>query len=168
MGARRASHEAMARASRSAVAALAGALASAVLLAACALIGPPLQKPQLSLVGVELRQAQLMEQRFVVRLRVQNPNDRALPIRGIECAMELAGERFGNGTSAAAFTVPARGEAVFDMLVVTNLAASLSRLLPQLTDAREPLDYRLVGTVSTDLAFLRSIPFDQRGELYLR
>ena len=158
----------MPRTLRPVVAARAGAWASTVLLSACALIAPPLQRPQLSLVSVELEEAQLMEQRFVVRLRVQNPNDRALPVSGIECAMELAGERLGSGVSAAPFTVPARGEAMFDMIVATNLAASLSRLLPLLTDARAPLAYRLVGTVSTDLAFLRSIPFDQTGELRLR
>jgi LEA14-like dessication related protein len=157
----------MTRTSRPVVAARAGAWASAVLLTACALIGPPLQKPQLSLVGVELKGAQLMEQRLVVRLRVQNPNDRALPIRTIECAMELAGERFGNATSAAAFTVPARGEAVFDMNVTTHLV-SLYNLLPLLVTRGEPLPYRLVGTVSTELALLRSIPFDEAGELRLR
>jgi LEA14-like dessication related protein len=157
----------MTRTSRPVVAARAGAWAGTVLLGACALVAPPLQKPQLSLVSVELEEAQLVEQRFVVRLRVQNPNDRALPVRGIECAMELAGERFGNGTSAAPFTVPARGAAVFDMIVATRLAG-LYRLLPQLVEPREPLAYRLVGTVSTDLAFLRSIPFDEAGQLRLR
>ncbi len=144
------------------------ALVSAALLAGCSLLAPRFERPQLSLVGVELRDARLMEQRFVVRLRVQNPNDRALPVRGIDCAMELVGERFGSGTSAAAFTVPARGEALFEMIVTTNLAASLPRLLPRLKDASEPLAYRLVGTVSTDMAFLRSIPFDQGGQLRLR
>ena len=158
----------MTRIGRSTAPALAGALAGAALLGACGLGGPRLERPQLSLVGVELKDAQLMEQRFVVRLRVQNPNGRALPIRGIDCTMELAGERFGQGTSAAAFTVPGHGEAVFDLLVTTNLAASLPRLLPRLKDGREPLDYRLAGTVSTDFALLRSMPFDQRGQLRLR
>ena len=147
---------------------LVAVLAGASLLAACSLVAPHFDRPQLSLVGVELRDAQLVEQRFIVRLRVQNPNDRALPVRAIDCTMELAGEHFGTGTSAAAFTVPARGEALFDMIVTTNLAASLPRLLPRLKDASEPLAYRLVGTVSTDMAFLRSIPFDQGGQLRLR
>ena len=148
--------------------ALAGALAGAALLGACALVGPPLERPQLSLVGVQLKDAQLAEQRFIVTLRVQNPNGRALPVRAIDCTIELAGERFGQGTTAATFTVPGHGEASFDMIVTTNLAASLPRLLPRLRDAREPIPYRLAGTVSTDLAFLRSIPFDQGGELRLR
>ena len=147
---------------------LAGALVGAALLGACTLIGPPFERPQLSIVGVQLTDAQLLEQHFIVTLRVQNPNGRALPIRAIECTIELAGERFGQGMNAAAFTVPGHGEASFDMLVSTNLAASLPRLLPRLKDAREPLAYRLAGTVSTDLAFLRSIPFDQGGELHLR
>jgi LEA14-like dessication related protein len=134
----------------------------------CALFAPPFERPTLSVVGVEIEEAQLMEQRFRVRIRVQNPNDRALPVRGLSFTIELAGEDFGSGASANAFSVPPLGEAEFDTLVTTNLATTLFKVLPRLKDGAQPLDYRLVGKVTTDLAFLRSIPFDQRGSLPLR
>jgi LEA14-like dessication related protein len=134
-------------------------------LAGCALFAPHVQHPNLSVVGVEVADAQLLEQRFRVRVRVQNPNDRALPVRGLSFTMELAGEDFGYGESANAFTVPPLGEAEFDTFVTTHLATTLFRILPRLKDSARPLEYRVVGKVATDLVLLRSIPFDQRGTI---
>mgnify|MGYP002778633212 CR=1 FL=1 len=136
--------------------------------AGCAAFVPKLETPQLSVIGVEVLDAQLLEQRFSVRMRVQNPNDRALPIRGLTYTMQLAGQDFGRGMSAKAFTVPALGEAEFDMIVTTNLAGSLLRILPQLERNPESLEYRLEGRVDTDLGLLRSIPFVEKGRLSMK
>lgn len=129
----------------------------------CAALAPKLEKPTLEVIGVEVVDAQFSQQRFNVKMRVKNPNDRELPIRGLHYTMQLAGEDFGAGQSAKAFTVPALGEADFDVSVTTNLAASLLKILPKLDRNSGNLDYRLRGTVETDLMFLRSIPFDQKG-----
>jgi LEA14-like dessication related protein len=137
-------------------------------LGACAVLAPHFEHPHLSVLGVEVKDASLAGQHFRVRMRVQNPNDRELPVRGISYTMQLAGEDFGEGATANAFTVPALGEADFDILVSTNLAASLWKVLPRLKDPSQPLEYRLVGHVDTDLMFLRSIPFDERGSIALR
>ena len=152
---------------RNALRALAPALA-ALVLSGCASLAPRLETPELSVIGVEVLDAQLFEQRFNVRMRVQNPNDRALPIRGLTYTKELNGQDFGRGMTAQAFTVPALGEAEFDVVVTTNLATSLLRLLPQLEKNPEAVEYRLKGRVSTDLPFLRSIPFTMEGSLSMR
>ena len=101
-------------------------------------------------------------------MRVENPNDRELPVRGIDFTAQLGGEDFGAGSSASAFAVPPHGEAEFEMLMTTNLATTLWKVLPRLKDAAHPLDYRLVGKVSSDLAFLHTIPFDERGTFPVR
>jgi LEA14-like dessication related protein len=139
-------------------------LVAAGLASGCAALAPKLEKPTLEVIGVEVVDAQFSQQRFNVKMRVKNPNDRALPIRGLHYTMQLAGEDFGEGQSAKAFTVPALGEAEFDVGVTTNLAASLLKILPKLDRNAGNLDYRLRGTVETDLMFLRSIPFDQKGK----
>jgi len=118
-------------------------------------------------VGVELAGAQLLSQRFRVQVRVQNPNGVDLPVQAIHFTIELDGERVGDGATAAAFTVPARGEGRFDTLVTTDLATALTKLLPKLK-AGASVDYRLTGEVNTDLPFLRSVPFDERGSFALR
>lgn len=152
--------------------ALAGVMALALAagwLAGCASILPKLETPRLSLVSVEMAEATLFEQRLVVRLRVQNPNDLVLPVRGLTVDFELAGEDFAQGISARAFDVPAFGEAEFDMMVTANAATALLRVLTQ-SDARkrEALDYVIRGKLSTSLGLLRSVPFEERGQIPLK
>ena len=139
-------------------------LASALLvLGGCATFAPHFERPQLSLLAIEVQEASLSAQRFRVHMRVQNPNDRPLPIEGINYRIELAGEELGRGLTADAFTVPAFGAAEFEMLVTTNLAATFWKVLPRLKDPAHPAEYRLVGKVNTGLTFWRTIPFDERG-----
>jgi len=136
-------------------------------LAACAALVPRLETPSLSLVGVKLVEAGVFEQRLEVRLRVQNPNDVALPVRGLDVDFELDGEPFAKGVSARTFSVPAFGEAEFDMLVTANAATALLKLLRADSRQRETIDYRISGKLSTSLGVLRSVPFDERGTLPL-
>lgn len=144
-------------------------LALLVLLASgCTSLVPKLETPKLEVIAVELLDAQFTQQRFNVTMRVQNPNDRELPIRGLSYTMQLAGEEFGSGQSNKAFTVPAFGEAEFEMTVTTNLATSLLKILPKLEKSPEALDYRLSGRVETDWTFLRTIPFTETGKLPMK
>jgi LEA14-like dessication related protein len=145
----------------------AGLLAGA-LLAACALT-PKLAAPRLSVTEVQIVSSDLWEQRLRVRMHVQNPNDRALPVKGLEYTIEVEGQQFASGVSAASFTVPALGEAEFDMNVTTNLAGALLKLLARGPDALgQSVAYRLAGKVSLSEGLLRSIPFEERGTFTLR
>ncbi len=76
--------------------------------------------------------ADVFSQQFRIRLHVQNPNDRALPVKGIEYELFLQGDSFAEGTSAAPFVVPALGEIEFDLTVSTNFVASVGRLLSKM------------------------------------
>jgi LEA14-like dessication related protein len=136
-------------------------------LAACAGVPRNLQTPDISFVGVRAVDASLFEQRLEVRLRVRNPNDIALPVTGLDVEMELADEPFAHGVSAREFTVPALGEAEFDMLVTANAAAALLKIAGSNRQSREEIGYRLKGKLSTRLGLLRSIPFDETGTLPL-
>jgi LEA14-like dessication related protein len=99
-------------------------LACAVLLSGCAGLGPRLETPKLSIVSVELIKGDLFEQRLRARMRVQNPNDRDLAVKGLTYTIEVGGEEFGRGMSGSSFTVPRMGEAEFDMNVTANLAGT--------------------------------------------
>jgi len=141
------------------------AVAFAALLVACAGLGARLESPRVAFVGLKPLEASFFEQRLEVRLRVQNPNDRNLPVDGLNVDVELAGEPFARGVSAREFTVPANGEAEFDMIVTANAATALIRILGGDRQSREAIPYRLKGKLSTRLGFLRSIPFDETGTL---
>ena len=141
-------------------------------LAACAAFGPKLATPTLSITDVQLVKSDLFEQRLKVRMRVQNPNDRELSVKGITYAIEVAGERFGNGMSGSSFVVPRRGEAEFDMLVTANMAGTLIRLLGRADKSHgampDTVDYKIDGKVMLAKGLLRSIPFTEKGTFKLK
>jgi LEA14-like dessication related protein len=147
-----------------------GAIAALLLSAGCAGFGSRLEPPQLSVVGVEIVRGDLFEQRFKARMRVQNPNDRSIAVRGVSYTLQIGGEELGRGLSGSSFTVPALGEAEFDMLVTVNLAGTVLRLLERARSDGLPdsLSYRLRGEVKLSEGFVRSIPFDEKGAVKLR
>jgi LEA14-like dessication related protein len=136
--------------------------------AGCSAFLPRLETPRLSIVNVELLKSDLFEQRARVRMRVQNPNDRTLPIKGLSYTLELAGQDFAHGVSAASFTVPALGETEFDMNVTANMASAVLRLLSGGSGPNDEVAYRMKGKISLSEGLLRSIPFEQSGQFKLR
>jgi LEA14-like dessication related protein len=144
-------------------------LTGALLLGACSALGPKLEAPNLSVVGVELLESDIFQQRVKLKLRVQNPNDRDLPIKGVSTQVELAGEEFATGVSSAQFNVPALGETDFDMIVTANMAGALVRVLGRKGGEKtNEIEYRVKGKVSLASGLLRSIPFDEKGTLKLQ
>jgi LEA14-like dessication related protein len=139
-------------------------LVVALAMAGCAL-SPHFEKPTLTVRKIEVVQANFAEQHLRLRLSAHNPNDRALPIEGIEYTVYLAGDELGHGSTTSAFTVPPRGDAEFDATLTTRLSAVVVKILPRLRDGGRALDYRVVGEVRSSLPFLGHIPFDQQGHL---
>jgi len=128
-----------------------------------------LQAPAVNLVAVELADVQLDEQHFNVRLHVDNPNDRPLPIKSVSCTLQVQGVELGEGRSTAPFTVPAGGETEFDALVTTNVMKSvpslLAKLLLTLQQQGDLPDYRVSGWVNPDIALVPPIPFSHSGKI---
>jgi LEA14-like dessication related protein len=125
---------------------------------------PKIETPRLSIVSVGMASGDIFSQQFRVRLRVQNPNDRALPVEAIDYELFLQGDSFAEGVTEAPFVVPALGETEFDMLVRTNFVSSIGRLLSRLeaTGSRQ-VQYEFSGKVMLDLPFVRGVPFSDTG-----
>ena len=138
----------------------------------CAVLGPKLRAPDLSILEVQIVKGDLFEQRLKARMRVQNPNSVGLSVRGITYTIELEGQELGRGLSGSSFVVPPSGEAEFDMLVTANLAGTLLKIVERTRKAGgsppTELSYRLRGEVKLDKSLLRTVPFDQKGSLRLR
>lgn len=147
------------------------ALVLLLLLGGCAALGPRLQAPTLDIAGVELVKGDLFAQQLRARVRVQNPNDRELRVRGITYSITLGGEELGRGLSGSSFVVPALGQAEFDMMVTANLAGTLLRLIERARKAGgmpDELPYELRGEVTLASGMIRAVPFEKRGSLALR
>ncbi len=137
-------------------------------LAACASLGPKLEAPRLSVVSVGMLSADLFSQQFRVRLHVQNPNSRAIPVKGIDYELFLEGDSFAEGVSGEPFVVPALGESEFDMTVRTNFVSSIGRLMSRM-NGREGnrISYAITGKVVVDLPFVGDLPFKDSGSVDL-
>jgi LEA14-like dessication related protein len=144
------------------------ALGACSLLAACSLLVPRFQAPSLSIESIALERSDLITQHLKVHMRVDNPNDRPLPVKGLSYTLYVEGEEAAQGVSDASFTVPALGEAEFDMHVTANLAGTVLGLLARGADARPAVDYRIAGKVELSSGLMRSISFDRRGTFSLR
>ena len=101
--------------------------------------------PKLALVSVAMTSADIFNQQFMVRLNVENPNDQELPITGIDYKLFLEGDSFAEGFSPKPFTVPAKGDTDFDMIVRTNFVSGAGRLLSRL-NGRDQVQYVVEGS----------------------
>ena len=129
-------------------------------LSGCSLFVPKLEKPNLSVVSVQMLKSDLWHQELKLRMRVQNPNDRALPVKGLSYELDVDDQELAHGISGDSFVVPALGEAEFDMSMSANMASVLVKVLSQ---GGSPVDYRIRGKIALSTGWLRSIPFDQHG-----
>ena len=133
--------------------------------AGCASMLPKLQPPELAVTAVTIGGGNLQQQPVRLTVHATNPNDRAIAIRDIECNLELAGSAFAQGTSAAAFTLPALGETDFTLNVTANLDNVLAALAGGFI--HHTVDYRLYGQVRLQSGLVRTIAFDQKGKVRL-
>jgi LEA14-like dessication related protein len=141
------------------------ALTVFLLFSGCAL-APKLETPRLNLVSIQMTSADMFNQQFIVRMNVQNPNDRDLPVNGIDYKIFLEGDRFAEGMSSVPFVIPALGEKEFDLPVRTNFVSSLGRLLSRLNGKRQ-VHYVIEGKVMTKLGIIHKVPFSESGTVDL-
>lgn len=143
---------------------LALAFALLVSVSSCSALRPELQAPRLALVSVAMTSADIFNQQFLVRINIENPNDRELPITGLDYKLFLEGDGFAEGLLNKPFTVPANGETDFDMTVRTNFVSGVGRLLSRL-NGRTQVNYAVEGKLLTDIRFLKKIPFQETGSV---
>jgi len=132
----------------------------------CSALRPEMQAPRLALVTVAMTSADVFNQQFLVRMNVENPNDRELPITGLDYKLFLEGDGFAEGMLNKPFVVPANGETDFDVTVRTNFVSGVGRLLSRL-NGRTQVNYTIEGKLLTDIRFLKKIPFSESGSVNL-
>ncbi|HVF18345.1 MAG TPA: LEA type 2 family protein [Steroidobacteraceae bacterium] len=137
-----------------------------VFFASCSAFAPKIETPRLSLISVGMMSADIFNQQFRVRMHVQNPNDRDIPVNGLDYKLFLEGDSFAEGGSNQAFVIPALGETEFDLTVRTNFVSSIGRLVSRL-NGRTQVNYVLEGKVLTDIGMFSKVPFRESGSVDL-
>ena len=137
----------------------------ALFLAGCSHFLTRPEAPTVSLNNLQLIEATLFEQRYLLHLRIQNPNNFELPIAGMRYRLLLNGREFATGVSRDLDTLPAYGEQV----VAVNIVSNLLRIYEQLRNPtrNDSFSYALEGSISLQ-GLGPALPFSQRGEIPLQ
>lgn len=139
-------------------------IAAILLLAGCASLFWMGEKPRIDIVNIIPREMRLMEQTFLMELRIQNPTETDLDITGLAFDLEINGQPFARGVSNQSLKVERLSTRVVQVEAYTGLIS----ILRQLSEARKGsyasgFKYRLKGSVYSGSPSFR-IPFDETGE----
>lgn len=138
-------------------------LATAVL-ASCAGAGVSIERPAVTLSGVEMSNLSFSGQTFLLSFDVNNPNPFPLPIRTVRYHLQLADQTFASGETQGDFSIPASGDGGFDISVNLDLLKSAGQLGSVLRSGmRKPVAYQLNGSLAVDIPFLKPVPFSTSG-----
>ena len=117
-------------------------------LTACAGVTYHAEPPMVNIAGIQLKDAQLLEQRYELTLRIQNPNETALYIKGLSYNLDINGSEFANGVSNQPIAVPAYGEEMLTASLVSTTLGVINQLNKLSQESKQSLNYRLAGKVS--------------------
>lgn len=146
----------------------AAALLAVLTLAGCAGIGKPLETPRVSISNIQVQESKGMETAFLVQLRVTNPNDVDLDIKGVDCDLEINGKPFAYGISNTPVKVPAFGSETVPVTVYSSVLDIIKSLFG--LQHREDLSYQVKGKVRmAGGGFMPStLPFDSQGTVSIK
>jgi len=135
-----------------------------VLFSGCASLFWMGEKPRVDIVNIMPKEMRLLEQTFVMELRIQNPSETDLDINGLAFDLEINGQPFARGVSNQSLKV----ERLSTKIIQVEAYTGLTSILRQLAEAKRGsytsgFKYRLKGSVHTGAPSFR-IPFDETGE----
>ncbi len=120
------------------------------------------EPPIVKLVGIEVVKVEVLQQTFKLTLNLQNPNDFALPIRGLQFSAAINDEDFASGISNKGVNLEPMGEANMEVEVRSGLMQIIKNF-SKLGSAKS-LDYTLKGKIKVDGIPVK-IPFNESGTL---
>jgi len=141
---------------------------STVLLTGCSSLSGLIDKPQLSVADFKLTQANLLQQSFKIRMKVDNPNSFSIPVLGLNYGLSIAGVDITQGTTNQGVRIPANGTDYLEIDFSTNLLKTLPDLKDVILSGGKSLSYNLTGDVNLDNPIISKLPFSKTGQFDLR
>ena len=121
------------------------------------------QPPRLNLVDLRVVKVTPLEQRYQVRLRIQNPNDRDFVITGMNFDLFLNDQHFLSGVNGQKVKVSRYGDAVVDVMATSTVFGLYRQIMALSQGQGREFSYRIKGRLSLDNH--RTLPFEKKGEL---
>lgn len=114
-----------------------------VLLSGCAALQQNYEEPEVHLTRIAPLAGSGLEQRFLIGLRILNPNRDAIHVSGMTYSVSLRGQKIVSGVSSDLPRIPGYGEAEVELEASTNLLAGARILLDLMNRPTESIDYEL-------------------------
>ncbi len=137
-----------------------------LLINACASIAPQPDQFKVNISSIHMSESTLMEQRFLVALRVMNRGRNAVSIDGMSFDIELNGKDFASGVSNEKVTIAAFSEAIVKVSVTSTIFGIIRQLHGLQQNKSNPFRYQISGSIYPSNSLL-SIPFKEQGEIDL-
>ena len=135
-----------------------------ILVSGCASLFWMGEKPHVDIVNITPKEMRLLEQTFLLELRIQNPTETDLDINGMSFELEINGQPFARGVSNQSLKVERLSTKVVEVDAYTGLVSILRQLYEVKKGSYESgFKYRLKGSIHTGAPSFR-IPFDETGE----
>lgn len=122
-----------------------------------------LKEPQVSLAGLAIRDLNPLQPRFLVRLRVENPNDLEVNLDGGDVALALNGQPVASGISRSPLTLAKFGASQMEVELTADTLGVLQQIL--LLQSQPMVDYEVSGhlNVLNWLGPWGRLPFGVKG-----
>lgn len=122
------------------------------------------REPQVHLVRVETVKARLLQQEFILHVRVENPNDSRLFIRNLAYSVRLNDLLLVRDEASLWRSVGGHAQRTFKITARTNLWQQLKPLAKMLK-RKQPLQYNLQAELNTGLIIHRDLHLSRSGEI---
>ena len=133
-------------------------------LTGCASMPTSTEPPYLSIISIEPVEVTPLEQKYRLKVRIQNPNDHDIDISGMSYVLEVNGHSLLKGVSDDAVMVPRFGESVIELSGVSTLFGFVRQIQALQDRQSSRMEYRLSGKLSLNRGF-GSMPFSYEGTL---
>jgi LEA14-like dessication related protein len=127
---------------------------------------PRIREPEFTITSIAILQAELINTRFKVHLRIDNPNSFPLELSSFEYELYGEGRFWANGRERDVLRIPALGSAETELFLTMNFIDMKRQLLDEIIAMRQ-VRYRFTGEteVGTGVSWLPrfNMGFDHSG-----
>ena len=134
--------------------------------AGCASTGKISEPPYITLSNINLLNVGVFEQRYRIMMRIQNPNDVVISIKGMSYQIFINEQNFARGVSNKSIIIPEFGEEVVEIVAASDLTSMLRQFQELMSGGTKKVSYRLTGKAKLTNR-VRRLPFEYKGELDL-
>ena len=143
-----------------------GLAAMSLLLVACAGMEPQRDPVRVTVSGIQVLESTLLEQLYLVTLRIQNHEPQAITINGGSFDLEINGRDFGSGVTDQTVTVPGYADAKVAVRMVSTVFGVVRLIQGMRERTDQTLEWEISGRLSLEGA-LTGMSFSEAGEISL-